>query len=76
MFIVYILYSVSADKYYTGCCNDLSIRIKQHNSGRNISTKNGLPWIIKYTELFETKAETLRRKTKSKKRKVENILTG
>ena len=69
MFIVYILYSVSADKYYTGCCDDLSIRIKQHNSGRNISTKNGLPWIIKYTELFETRAEALQRENEIKKKK-------
>ena len=69
MFFVYILYSASSDKYYIGCCGDLSIRINQHNSGRNISTKYGLPWIIKYTEQFETQIEALRREKEIKKKK-------
>ena len=72
MFFVYILYSVSSDKYYIGSCEDLSMRINQQNTGRNISTKHGLPWIIKYTEQFETRTEALRREKEIKIRKVEN----
>ena len=69
MFVVYILYSVSSDKYYIGSCEDLSLRINQHNTGRNISTKNGLPWIIRYTEQFETRIEALRREKEIKNKK-------
>ena len=32
MATVYILYSKSIDKFYTGSCNDLEKRLVQHNS--------------------------------------------
>ena len=69
MFIVYILYSLSADKYYIGSCEDLSQRIHQHNTGRNSSTKYGLPWEIKHTEKFETRSAALHREQEIKKKK-------
>jgi len=40
---MYILYSAKMDRYYIGSCEDLNIRIAQHNSGRNKSTKPGIP---------------------------------
>jgi putative endonuclease len=33
MHFVYVLYSISANKYYIGECEDLNTRIKQHQSG-------------------------------------------
>ncbi|MBT9483748.1 GIY-YIG nuclease family protein [Sediminibacterium sp.] len=54
-YTVYIIYSESLNKFYTGSCEDLSIRITQHNAGRNKSTKSGIPWTIKYIEIFQTR---------------------
>ena len=36
---VYILYSKSLDKYYTGQTNNLKDRLKSHNSGMEIHQK-------------------------------------
>ncbi len=68
-FIVYILYSGSKDKYYIGSCADISIRITQHNTGRNISTKFGTPWILVYTQEVNTLQEARKRELEIKKRK-------
>ncbi len=69
MFFVYIQNSVGSDKYYIGSCADQSTRINQHNTGRNVSTKHGLPWVIKYTEQFEARTEALRREKEIKNKK-------
>ena len=71
MFYLYILYSLSTDKYYVGSTENLEDRLKRHNAMRNASTKSGVPWIIKYTEQFETRGEAMKREIeiKNKKRK-------
>ena len=46
MFIVYILYSYSLKKFYTGFTSDIIQRMTFHNSGANHFTKKGTPWII------------------------------
>ena len=68
-FIVYILYSQSKDRYYIGSCGDITIRLNQHNAGRNISTKPGLPWILVYHEEASTQPEARRRELAIKKKK-------
>ena len=69
-FYVYILYSVRLNKYYIGSCEDISIRLgQQHNAGRVISTKSGMPWILKYTEIFETRSGAVKREVEIKKKK-------
>ena len=69
-YYVYILYSESLDKYYTGSCEDLSERINdRHNAGRNLSTKGGIPWNLKYSETFETRREAVSREMQIKKKK-------
>jgi len=54
---LYIIYSASWDKYYTGITQDLEDRLLRHNQGRNKSTRGGAPWIIKYTEKYKTRTE-------------------
>ena len=66
---VYIIYSESLNKYYTGSCEHLSIRLAQHNAGRNKSTKPGIPWIIKLTEVFNSLKEARAREAQIKKMK-------
>jgi putative endonuclease len=64
---VYVLYSLSVDKFYKGYTNNLEERIYRHNSGREISTKSGAPWSLIWTTEKESasKAIILERKLKN-----------
>jgi len=55
MYYIYIIKSESNGKYYVGYTSNLSQRIKSHNSGKNTSTKSGIPWKIVYSENFKEK---------------------
>ncbi len=47
MYYLYILHSVSADKYYVGITDDYTRRLKEHNTtDRNTFTKKYRPWVI------------------------------
>ena len=48
---VYILVSQRTGKWYTGSTNSLQKRILSHNSGKNKSTKHGMPWKLIYCEI-------------------------
>ena len=79
-FYVYILYSPSKDKYYVGSCEDMDVRIVQHNSGRNKSTRHGLPWEIKKIETYTSRSEAVQRELFIKKMKsrkfIEQVISG
>ena len=69
-YFTYILFSQKLNKYYIGSCEHVEIRLnQQHNAGRNISTKAGIPWEVKYTETFATRAEAMKRETEIKNKK-------
>ncbi|MEI7627461.1 MAG: GIY-YIG nuclease family protein [Bacteroidota bacterium] len=68
-FFVYILYSSKNDKYYIGSCEDITVRLSQHNTGRNKSTHSGMPWVLMYTEKFETRSYAVSRELQIKKMK-------
>jgi len=68
-YIVYIIFSESQNKYYTGSCEDFSIRLAQHNAGRNKSTKHGIPWVLKHSEVFYSLKEARAREAQIKKMK-------
>jgi putative endonuclease len=67
MYFTYILFSVTKNKYYIGSCQDVHRRLERHNAGATISTKNGRPWIIVYTEMYNTKTEAICREIQIKK---------
>ncbi|MEI6456411.1 MAG: GIY-YIG nuclease family protein [bacterium] len=46
MYTTYIQYSSSRNRFYSGHCEEMTKRFEQHNSGRNKSTKSGIPWKI------------------------------
>jgi len=48
MAVVYILYSSSLDKFYTGSCDDFQERIRQHENGYfpQAFTGKATDWII------------------------------
>jgi putative endonuclease len=66
MFITYILRSLIKNRYYIGHTEDIKNRLKRHNAGKVKSTKNGRPWVIIYTEEFNTKSESYRRELQIK----------
>ena len=67
MFTVYVLYSQKYNQIYIGYTSDLANRFLSHNElatkGHTIKYR---PWIIAYTEEFETKAEALKREAQLK----------
>jgi putative endonuclease len=74
MFKVYILYSSHVDQYYVGHTQNIEDRLSRHNSGRSLSTKKGKPWILVYTEIFETRSEAMLREKAIKQMKSRTYL--
>ena len=65
-YFVYILYSVSLDRYFVGQTSNLEDRLKRHNEGKSKYTKSGIPWKLKYKESFNTRSEVMAREKKIK----------
>jgi len=45
-FGVYILESQKNGRYYVGSTEDIDRRLRQHNAGSVLSTRNARPWIL------------------------------
>jgi len=78
IYTVYILFSVTRNRYYIGCTSDLSARIKRHNQKSKGFTGSVNDWVLKYKEDYTQKARAFNReaeikKWKSKKKVVELI---
>jgi len=53
---------------YTGWTNDIERRINQHNKGKGGKyTRSRYPVLLKYSEVFQTKIEAMRREYEIKK---------
>jgi putative endonuclease len=67
MFTVYILYSIKYHKIYIGFTSDIEKRILSHNE---LATKGYTikyrPWVIVFTEKYETKSDAMRREKQLK----------
>jgi len=68
MFYIYMLESTNYGTYYIGQTNNLSSRLKRHNTGQVASTKNKHPYKIVYFEEFKTRAEAMKREREIKKK--------
>ena len=66
MYKIYILYSLSKNKYYIGHTENLEVRLYKHNKGQVKSTKSGIPWKVAYTEDYSTKQEAYKRELQIK----------
>jgi putative endonuclease len=53
-YFVYILKSLKYKQRYIGLTKDLSIRLKEHNSGFTRSTKPYIPWEVLFFEEFNS----------------------
>jgi putative endonuclease len=67
MFTVYVLYSPKFNQIYIGFTSDLPNRFLSHNElatkGHTIKYR---PWVIAYTEEFQTKSEAMKREQQLK----------
>ncbi|NBC27519.1 MAG: GIY-YIG nuclease family protein [Bacteroidetes bacterium] len=70
----YILYSKSAERHYTGSCDDLKKRVKRHNEARVRSTKHGVPWKLIWYKRSDSRSEARKLESKIKKRGASRFL--
>lgn len=61
MLYAYVIQSEGDKSFYKGHCQDLNLRIEQHNSGKTVSIKNKIPFKLVYFEKFETRTEAIKR---------------
>ncbi len=62
VFTVYILKSLKTEKSYVGITEKQVIeRVKEHNQGSNMWTRNNGPFKLHYFETYVCKEDTLRR---------------
>ena len=61
MYYVYVLLSEKDSKFYTGATSDLKNRIKQHNEGKVLLTKNRRPLQLVYYEACLNQEDAFRR---------------
>ena len=66
MYYIYILKSQVSGTYYTGSCQDLVIRLGQHNKGYVKSTRKLKPWELIYREQYNTLSEARKRESEIK----------
>ena len=70
----YILFSESAERYYTGSCDDLNKRFNRHNSSGVPSTTYGAPWILVWHQKLPTRSDARMLESKIKKRGAKRFL--
>jgi putative endonuclease len=73
-FTVYILFSNSIQKYYTGSTQDLQNRLLEHNSAETKSIRNGIPWEVIWQTQVPSRAEAMNLESKIKKRGAKRFL--
>lgn len=73
LFYVYILYAEKFDKFYVGQTNNISDRLKRHNSGTEKATKPFIPWKIFWVTSKETRSDAMNLEKKLKNLSKERI---
>lgn len=84
MYYIYILKSKKDKLFYTGYTKDLKSRVKEHNTGKALSTKNRLPLELVYYEACLNQQDATHREKYLKtawgkryiKSRLKNYLTG
>ena len=66
MHFVYILYSLTRDKYYVGSCENVDKRLIKHNTNHSGFTGKTLDWVVKWTEEHISKTDALNREKQIK----------
>ena len=68
MHSVYIIHSLSLDRYYSGMTTNLRKRVKQHRSGRTRSVPASEDWIVVWSVTVDSSeaARALEKRIKSR----------
>ncbi len=74
MYYTYVLKSDRNFGYYIGYSSDVELRLKTHNSGTVIATKNLRPWRIFYVEEFQDEKDARARERQIKSWKSRNAI--
>jgi putative endonuclease len=61
MYLAYILRSQKDGTYYYGSTSDIIRRLEYHNKGKVKYTKGHRPYVLHYTETFESRSEAVKR---------------
>ena len=73
--VVYILYSHKKDRYYIGSTSDnISDRIKKHNTNHSGYTDGLGDWVLMYSQEFDTVNEARKREFQIKKWKSRKLI--
>ena len=79
MFLTYIIQSQKSERYYIGHTQNITERLSYHNSGRVTATHNKGPWVLVYSEEYDSKLKANQReleiKNKKSKRYIEYLIT-
>jgi putative endonuclease len=67
MFYTYILRSKLNSSFYVGSCENIEVRLDQHNNGLVKSTKRYIPWELECFEKFNSLRESRKRELQIKK---------
>ena len=73
-YTVYILYSDSCKKFYTGQSDNFANRLVEHNNGETKSIKRCLPWRVIWNQHVNTRAEAMALEKKIKSRGASRFL--
>lgn len=73
-YYVYVLRSLKDGLFYIGYSEDLKTRVADHNSGKNLSTKNRRPLELIFYEAFPNKLDALNRERYFKTTKGKAVL--
>ena len=74
LYYVYVLYSLQDKRFYIGFSENIEQRVKEHNSGKNVSTKDRRPLKLIYYEYHLSKKDALRREKYFKQSKGKTTL--
>ncbi len=74
MYYTYVLKSDRNSRYYIGYSSDIKLRLKAHNSGNVVATKNLRPWKISYVEEFQDEGDAIARERQIKSWKSRNAI--
>ena len=66
MHFVYLIKSLKNGTVYIGNTDDVAKRLREHNSGKNFSTKNSAPYQVIYYEAYKDKKDATVREYKLK----------
>ena len=67
-YFVYILFSKSCNRFYTGQTQDFEKRLIEHNSGETKSIKSCTPWNLVWKTELTTRSEAMSLEKKIKAR--------